>query len=133
MVKGFKSGTVEEYQQYLRDLEKARGPFRELMMALKAEFGEHQLRNGHRPGAAKFRCGIVQSFIDYLYWDTDVDCAEAITRGMANSKFWGYWKRKVSDTTTTREDVREALLWFFAFPKDVKGIENPRAIAGLSA
>jgi hypothetical protein len=132
MVRRFKSGTIEEYQQYLRDLDKARGPFRNMMMGLKGEFEEHQLRNGHHPRVAKLRCGIVQIFIDYLSWETDVDSVEAITRGMANSKFWSYWKRKVSDATTTREDVREALLWFFAFLRDVKGMENPKAIAGLT-
>jgi transposase-like protein len=49
-----------------------------------------------------------------------------------HSGFWSYWKRKVSDATTTREDVREALLWFFAFLRDIKGIENPKAIADLT-
>ena len=103
------------------------------MMGFKAEFEEHQLRTGHHPRVAKFRCGIVQIFIDYLYWETGVDTVEAITRGMANSKFWSYWKRKVIGATTTRGDVREALLWFLVFLRDVKGIENPKAIAGLSA
>lgn len=77
--------------------------------------------------------GVVQIFIDYLSWETDVDSVETITRGMANSKFWSYWKRKVIDAVTTRQDVQEALLWFFAFLRDVKGIENPKVIAGLSA
>ena len=56
-----------------------------MMIAMKEEFGEHQLRTGHHPRVAELRCGIVQIFIDYLYWETDVDSPEAITRGMANS------------------------------------------------
>jgi hypothetical protein len=103
-----------------------------MMMGLRGEFEEHQLRTGHQSRVAEFRCGIVQIFIDYLYWETDVDSVEAITRGMANSGFWSYWKRKVIDATTTREDVKEALLWFFGFLRDVKGMENPKAIAGLT-
>jgi hypothetical protein len=132
VVKRFKSGSVEEYIQYLRDLEDARGPFRNMMMALKEEFGEHQLRIGHHPHVAKLRCEIVQVFTDYLASETDVDSVVAITRGMANSGFWSYWKRKVIDTTTPREDVKEAMLCFFVFLSDAKGIDNHKAIAGLT-
>jgi hypothetical protein len=85
MVKRFKSGSVEEYIQYLPDLEDARGPFRNMMMTLKEEFGEHQLRTGHHPRVAKLRCEIVQIFADYLAWETDVDVANSRVAGLRSS------------------------------------------------
>jgi site-specific recombinase XerD len=59
-----------------------------------------------------------------------VESIEEITRGMVNTHFKKWWKRKVWDSTTPNE-LRIALKKFFQFLESEKKIENEKAMKGL--
>ena len=53
-------------------------------------------------------------FIDFLCGYTDVEDINDITKGMVNTHFKQWWKRKVWDSTTP-EQLKVALNKFFIF------------------
>ncbi len=62
---------------------------------------------------------------------TDVESIEEITRGMVNTHFKQWWKRKVWDSTTP-DQLTVALRKFFTFIATEKGIVNEKAMKGFS-
>ena len=134
MAKVFKGKQVfensEAFAAHFKDLHKERGPFRESMLKLNQEFGEH-LAVVLSPESVLWYKAIVQVFADFLYWNTDVTKVEEITKGMANSHFRTYWKNKVWDDTISRYDLQMALREFFTFLKTKKGIVNKKVLKSL--
>jgi hypothetical protein len=65
---------------------------------------------------------IIALFIDFVCWDTDVRCIEEITRGIANSAFRQWYRRKVGDRTDS--ELKTAIKKFFQFLAQEKGITN---------
>jgi len=61
---------------------------------------------------------------------TDVESIEEITRGMVNTHFKQWWKRKVWNSTTP-DQLTVALRKFFTFLATEKGIVNEKAMKGL--
>jgi len=135
MAKVFKGKQVfenpEAYAAHFRELHKQRGPFRDSMLKFKQEFGEH-LSAALSPETVLWYKAIVQVFIDFLYWSTDVTKIEEITKGMSNSHFRAYWKNKVWDDTISRYDLKMALREFFTFLKNKKGITNKKVLDSLT-
>lgn len=108
----------------LAEAEVARAPFRRQLTDLKAEF-EQALAAKYTPKTARKHAQIVEVFIDFLCNQTDVATIEAVTRGMANSAFRHWYKRKVWDSMTT-DDLRVALKRFFQFLDEEQGIRNQK-------
>jgi site-specific recombinase XerD len=69
-------------------------------------------------------------FIDFICRQTDAECIEEITKGMVNTHFKKWWKRKVWDSTTP-DELRVALRKFFQFLAIQKNIVNEKALKGL--
>ncbi len=55
---------------------------------------------------------------------------EDVTRGMVNSHFRRWYRRKVLDRMDT-DETRVALKKFFQFLDQEKGIHNPKALEAL--
>jgi len=109
--------------------EKERAPFREHLTALQEEFYDH-LADCSTERTARKHASVVQLFVDFICGYTDVQDLSEITRGMVNSQFRAWWKRKVLDRSTP-QDLRVALRKFFAFLASEKGIVNEKARKAL--
>ena len=120
---------LDEYFTALKQAEKERKPFRELLIGLNKEF-HHQILEKFSTKTARKQSGVIQLFIDFLCRYTDVTKIEDITRGIVNTHFQSWWKKKVWDTTSPNE-IRVALKKFFRFLADTKGIVNEKALKAL--
>ena len=120
---------IETYLAALAEAQEARRPFRQSLEGLRAEFEQHLAARYSRKTVRK-HAQIVALFVDFLCEYSDVATIEEITRGMANSAFRHWYKRKVLDAATP-DDLRVALKRFFQFLATEKGIHNPKVLASL--
>ena len=120
---------LDEYFKLLKEAEEKREPFRQYMLSLNQEF-EDYLSSRFSERTVRKHTSIVSLFIDFICKQTDVESLEEITRGMVNTHFKKWWKRKVWDSTTPNE-LRVALKKFFQFLASEKQIENEKAMKGL--
>ena len=120
---------IEAYLAALAEAEEARRPFRQSLEGLCAEFEQYLAARYSRKTVRK-HAQIVALFVDFLCDDTDVETIEEISRGMANSAFRQWYKRKVLDAASA-DDLRVALKRFFHFLAAEKGIHNPTVLASL--
>lgn len=120
---------LDEYFQALQQAEAARAPFRQALEDLNQEFSEF-LALKYVPKTVRKHTTIVGLFIDFICGYTDVEQIEAITKGMVNSHFRSWYKRKVIDSATD-SDLRVALRKFFQFLATEKSIVNPKVLDAL--
>jgi len=120
---------LDKYFKLMKEAEEKREPFRQYMLSLNQEFEEY-LSTRFSDRTVQKHTSIVFLFIDFIYKQTDVESIEEITRGMVNTHFKKWWKRKVWDSTTPNE-LRIALKKFFQFLASEKKIENEKAMKGL--
>jgi hypothetical protein len=118
-----------DFLKLMEEAEKKREPFRQQLIKLNEEFHESLLVKFSKKTADK-HSGVVDLFIDFLCRYTDVESIEEITRGMVNTHFKKWWKRKVWDYTTP-DQITVALKKFFIFLATEKGIVNEKAMKGL--
>lgn len=120
---------LEEYFQAIAAAEEARRPFREYLESLNEEFAEH-LTQRFSERTVRKHTSIVAMFIEFLVRYTDVESIDEITRGIANTHFQKWYKRKVWDSSTPN-DLKTALRKFFTFLSQEKGITNENILKGL--
>lgn len=120
---------MEEYLQALAEGEKEREPFRRHLRELNKEFRNY-LTARYSKRTADRHSSIVWLFIEFLTGYTDVQSIEEITRGMVNTHFQRWYRRKVL-VSSTPDDLRVALKKFFQFLEAEKGISNPRVLRAL--
>lgn len=118
-----------EYLQAMQDAEEARAPFRESLEQLNQEFSTF-LASKYAKKTVRKHTNIVELFIHFICGYTDVEAIENITKGMVNSHFRKWYKRKVWDSST-ESDLRVALKKFFQFLATEKGITNQTALNAL--
>ncbi|NJM66724.1 MAG: site-specific integrase [Acaryochloris sp. RU_4_1] len=118
-----------EYFEALQQAEAARAPFRESLEQLNREFAE-VLATKYVPKTVRKHTGIVDLFIHFICGYTDVEQIADITKGMVNSHFRSWYKRKVIDSAT-ESDLRVALRKFFQFLASEKGIVHQKVIDAL--
>ncbi|NJK29360.1 MAG: site-specific integrase [Acaryochloris sp. SU_5_25] len=118
-----------EYFEALQQAEAARAPFRESLEQLNHEFAEF-LATKYAPKTVRKHTGIVDLFIHFICGYTDVEQIADITKGMVNSHFRSWYKRKVMDSAT-ESDLRVALRKFFQFLASEKGIVHQKVIDAL--
>lgn len=120
---------MEEYLQAMQEAEEARAPFRDSLEQLNQEFGIF-LASKYAKKTVRKHTSIVELFIHFICGYTDVEQIEDITKGMVNSHFRKWYKRKVWDSST-ESDLRVALKKFFQFLATEKGITNQTALKAL--
>jgi len=120
---------IEEYLKALAEAEHAREPFRQYLEGLKEEFSSYLAAKYARKTVNK-HTWIVEMFVEFLTRQTDVQKVDEITRGMVNTHFRQWYKRKVLDSATP-DDLRVALRKFFQFLATEKGLENPKVLEAL--
>ncbi len=120
---------MEEYLQAMQAAEEARAPFQKSLEKLNQEFGAF-LAAKYAKKTVRKHTSIVELFIIFICDYTDVEAIEEITKGMVNSHFRKWYKRKVWDSST-ESDLRVALKKFFQFLVTEKGITNEAALKAL--
>ena len=117
---------IDEYLKAMAQAEEARKPFRRHLEELNEEFASY-LSARYSDRTARKHTSIVEMFIDFLCRYTDVESLEEVTKGMVNTHFKQWYKRKVLDSATP-DDLRVALKKFFQFLAMEKGIENQKVL-----
>jgi site-specific recombinase XerD len=123
---------MEKMDEFLKAMQKAeekRGPFRQFLLGLNQEFHQFLLAKYSQRTAQK-HASIVELFIDFICRQTDVESIEEITRGMVNTHFKKWWKRKVWDSTSP-DELTVALRKFFLFLSKEKNIVNENVLKAL--
>ena len=120
---------IEQYLKIMAEAEKKREPFRQYLLGLNGDFREY-LESKLSARTARQHSSIVGLFVDFICRQTDVEKIEDITRGMVNTHFKNWWRRKVWDSTTP-DQLRVALRKFFVFLAENKGIVNEKVLKAL--
>lgn len=120
---------IEQYLKIMAEAEKKREPFRQYLLGLNDDFREY-LESKLSARTARQHSSIVGLFVDFICRQTDVEKIEDITRGMVNTHFKNWWRRKVWDSTTP-DQLRVALRKFFVFLAENKGIVNEKVLKAL--
>jgi hypothetical protein len=118
-----------QYLEALVEAEDARAPFRAQLEELNTEFGAY-LATKYGRKTVLSHTGVIDTFIDFLCDYTDLERIEDVTRGMVNSGFRGWYRRKVWGGADP-DQVRVALTKFFRFLATGKGIVAPKALEAL--
>ncbi len=117
---------IDEYFKLMEQAEKEREPFRQYLNKLSDEFDDYlSMKYGIK--TVRKHSGIISMFIEFICRYTDVQNIEDITRGMVNTHFKKWYKRKVWDSATP-DDIRVALKKFFQFLEQEKGIKNMKVL-----
>jgi site-specific recombinase XerD len=118
-----------EYLKRLAEAEKQREPFRHALEELLEDFRLY-LSERYSERTVNKHGWIIEMFIEFLSRQTDVERLEDVTRGIVNTHFRQWYKRKVMDSSTVN-DLRVALRKFFQFLAAEKGIQNPKVLDAL--
>ena len=121
---------LDEYFQFLENAEKKREPFRQSLLQLNDDFADY-LSERFSERTVRKHTSIVDLFIEFICHQTDVEAIEEITRGMVNTHFKKWWKRKVWDSTTP-DQLRVTLKKFFNYLATEKNIVNEKALKALT-
>jgi site-specific recombinase XerD len=120
---------IDEYLEALQAAEAQGAPFRESLEKLNQEFAKF-LATKYVPKTVRKHTGIVDLFIHFICGYTDVEKIEDITKGMVNSNFRSWYRRKVMDSAT-ESDLKVALRKFFQFLAIEKGIVHQKIMDAL--
>jgi site-specific recombinase XerD len=112
---------MEAYFEALGQFENEKAPMRKQLEQCARDFAR-ALAQGYAPKTVRKHTAIIALFIDFVCWDTDVRRIEEITRGIANSAFRQWYRRKVGDRTES--ELKTAIKKFFQFLDQEKGITN---------
>ena len=118
-----------EYLKRLAEAEKQREPFRHALEELLGDFRLY-LSERYSDRTVNKHGWIIEMFIEFLSRQTDVERLEDVTRGIVNTHFRQWYKRKVMDSSTVN-DLRVALRKFFQFLAAEKGIQNSKVLDAL--
>ena len=120
---------LDEFFKVMQKAEEKKKPFRQSLLDLNQEF-HHFLLTKYSERTAQKHASIVEVFIDFICRQTDVERIDEITRGMVNTHFKKWWKRKVWDSTSP-DELTVALRKFFLFLSEEKKIVNEKVLKAL--
>ena len=112
---------MDAYLEALGRFEQEKAPLRTQLEQYARDFA-HALAQQYAPKTVRKHTLIIELFIDFVCWDTDVQRIEEITRGIANSAFRQWYLRKVGDRTES--ELKTAIKKFFQFLDQEKGLRN---------
>jgi site-specific recombinase XerD len=112
---------IDAYLEALGQFEHEKAPLRTQLEQYAHDFA-HALAQQYAPKTVRKHMLIIELFIDFVCWDTDVRRIEEITRGIANSAFRQWYLRKVGDRTES--ELKTAIKKFFQFLDQEKGVRN---------
>ena len=120
---------IHGFLEALAEAEAAREPFKASLENLNQDFAKF-LASKYSAKTVRKHTSIVDLFIHFICGYTDVEQIQEISKGMVNSQFRSWYKRKVCDAST-ESDLRVALKKFFEFLATEKSIINRKALDAL--
>ena len=115
------SKKIDNYIEAPLDREAEFRPLRSQLRQLNGEFKQF-LSQSFTPKTVRKHSGIIDLFIDYLEWDTDVTSIDDITRGIANSYFRRWYLNGTNDLRDS--ELKTSIKKFFRFLAEQKNIVN---------
>jgi len=119
--------SIEDYLAALEAWEEARAPFKAQAEVLADEFVDYLREQGLSKGTISKHGKNIEMFIVYLTQYTDADDLATVRKGVVNTEFFRWHRRKVLDRcdpasleSTTRK--------FFKFLAEKKGIYNEKVL-----
>ncbi|MEL6928197.1 MAG: hypothetical protein AAFO95_06160 [Cyanobacteria bacterium J06600_6] len=112
---------IDDYIEALGDREAEFKPLRRQLQQLNGEF-KRCLGRSFTPKTVRKHSGVIDLFIDFLEWHTDVTSIDDITRGIANSYFRRWYLSKIGDLRES--ELKTAIKKFFRFLAEKKNIVN---------
>jgi len=85
---------LEEYSKLMEQAEERRESFRRQLLELNEEVYDYLLAK-YTDRTGRKHTTVIDLFIKFIYRQADVESIEEITRGMVNTHFKRWWKRKV--------------------------------------
>ena len=119
--------SVDEYIAALKDWEEHRAPFKTQAEVLAAEFITSLRRQGLSKRTINKHQMNMEMFIVYLTQYTDADDFATIRKGMVNTEFFQWYRRKVlnrCDPASLKSTTKK----FFKFLAEEKGIYNEHVL-----
>jgi len=120
---------LDAYLEAATEAEEERAPFRQFLEAINAAF-RASLATKYTKKTVNKHTGTVALFIHFLCDYTDVQRLDDVTRGMVNSQFRSWYKRKVLDRMDP-DEIRVGLRKFFQFLDQETGMHNPTVLDAL--
>ncbi|MBF0228775.1 MAG: hypothetical protein HQK63_04175 [Desulfamplus sp.] len=117
---------IDEYFKLMQQAIDERKPFKDNFTKLNDDFYDY-LATKYSERTASKHSAIISMFIEFISGYTDVEHIEEITKGMANTQFKQWYKRKVWDSSTP-DDLRVAVDKFFKFLSQEKNIVNAKVL-----
>ena len=119
---------IEEYLEMVKEAEEKRKPFVEKCEAILDEFYDYLVdEKGLSERTANSHYQVIHIFNEFLARQTDVWDYSEVTKGIANTYFKQWYKRKVWGGPTT-ERIPVSIRKFFLFLKEKKGIHNKKVL-----
>lgn len=112
----------------MEEAEKERAPFVEMTKRALGEFIEYlENEKGLSRATVRRHTAVIETFNEFLARQTDVRDYTEVTRGIANTHFKTWYKRKVWGGPTL-DQLPNSIRKFFEFLAEKKGIRNERVL-----
>ncbi len=119
--------SVDEYIAALKAREDIRAPFKAQAEALAPEFVDHLHDQGLTKRTINKHQMNIEIFIVYLTQYTDADDFATIRKGMVNTEFFQWYRRKVLDRCDPAS-LKSTTRKFFKFLAEEKSIYNENVL-----
>jgi site-specific recombinase XerD len=120
-------GSLEDYFAALEAWEQHRAPFKAQAEALVDEFIEYLYDQGLSERTIRKHSQNIGIFVVYLTQYTDADDFAAIRKGMVNTEFFRWYRRKVLNRLD-QASLKSSTKKFFRFLAEQKGIYNEKVL-----
>ena len=119
---------LDEFLELMKQAEEERKPFVEKCEATRDEFYDYLVdEKGLTKRTADRHCDVIYLFNEFLARQTDVGDYSEVTKGIANTHFKQWYKRKVLGGVSL-EKIPISIRKFFVFLKEKKGIHNKKIL-----
>ena len=119
--------TIEDYLAAMKAWERHRAPFKAQAEELVDEFTEYLRDQGLSQGTVRKHGQNIEIFIAYLTQYTDADSLATVGRGVVNTNFFRWYRRKVLNRLD-QASLKSSAKKFFKFLAEQKGIYNEKVL-----
>ena len=123
--------SINDYLAAMEAWEEHRAPFKAQAEALADEFIKDLRRQGLSERTIRKHGQNIEIFIVYLTQYTDADDFATVRRGVVNTEFFRWYRRKVLDRID-QASLKSTTKKFFKFLAERKGIYNERVLGKRS-
>jgi len=123
--------SIDDYLAAMQAWEEHRAPFKAQAEALADEFVKDLRRQGLSERTIRKHGQNIEIFIVYLTQYTDADDFATVRKGVVNTEFFSWYRRKVLDRID-QASLKSTTKKFFKFLAERKGIYNEKVLGKRS-